>query len=463
MESFSVEITFIILCLILSALFSSSEAVVMSISVDRVSQLIDESGGKNKALKFLVSHPTEILTTILVWNNLVNSVVASLVTSISSKLFGDFALAIAAGVATMIILVFGEITPKVFARTNAENFVNPVAVFLRFFYLVFIPILLPLSVLIKKTLGKNAMLQGRVVTTDDIEYLVNKAEEDKSIDSKHIDLINSILEFPTIKVKDIMISRNKIDAIDIESDENTIQLFFKEKEHSRYPVYKSSLDQILGFIHVKDYYRIRDDGKIFDLTNVLKPPFFVYEQMRIQSVFDYMNRNKVHLSLVKDETGTVVGMVTLEDIMEEIFGEIHDEHDRDSHLSTMVKEIGGGLVVPGSTSLRDLLNEYEIDIPSSDSYSTVTGFILELLANHFPKHGQIIFWENYSFELSKVISYQIEEVTIKKVRSDDENAKMSSDEIKTENNSLNNNSNRLALSHDATGLSLRLGLMSKKS
>lgn len=389
-------------------------------SVDRTRQLIEEGGRRSKALKFLISHPNEILTTILVWNNLFNSVVASLVTSVVSQVYQNYAVALAAGSATLIILIFGEITPKAFARNHAESLVYLVVNLLKIFYFILWIVIVPLSLIIKKMLGKNAHLRGRVVTTDDIEYLVNRAEEDQSIDAKHIDLINSILEFPTIKVKDIMTPRSKVDAIPLRASDSEILHMIKEHEHSRYPVFQDDLDNILGFIHVKDYFLRKEENDQVDLADLLMPPFFVYERMKIQTIFDYMNRRKVHMALVKDEAGTVVGMITLEDIMEEIFGEINDEHDEESTDTTLIKQVGEGLVVPGNTSLRELFNEYEIEIPLSDSYSTITGFLLELLSNHFPKQGQRIYWEEYSFELSRVTNYQIDEVTIKKIRQGDE-------------------------------------------
>jgi putative hemolysin len=155
-----------------------------------------------------------------------------------------------------------------------------------------------------------------------------------------------------------------------------------------------------------------DEQKSFDITKYLKPPFFVYEHMKIQAVFDHMNRKKVHLALVKDENGMVVGMLTLEDIMEEIFGSIQDEHDDDADLVPGV-ESAEGVLVPSTISLRDLYNEYDIEIPLNDNYSTLNGFLMDQLGNSFPKKGHIIIWDGYSFELVRVKSSEIKEVKIK--------------------------------------------------
>ena len=177
--------------------------------------------------------------------------------------------------------------------------------------------------IIEIVLGKNAHVRSRLVTKDDIEVMVEMAEEERTMDSKQIDLLNSILEFPSIKVKDIMVPRTSIEGIRKESKFAEIIKRVREVAHSRYPVYEEDLDEVLGFLHVKDLaFTSAEEQQNFDVTKYVKPPFFVYEHMKIQAVFDHMKKKKVHMALVKDENGLVVGLVTLEDIIEEILGEI---------------------------------------------------------------------------------------------------------------------------------------------
>lgn len=408
-----IEFILIIIGLSFSAFFSGAEAALMSIPVDRTKQLIEEGGARGKALEFLAEKPNHILTTILVGNNFVNSFVAALTTSIAARYFADDAVAISVGVVTIFILIFGEITPKTFARSHAEALVLPCVYILRIFYYALWPIIFAFMWVIEKVLGKNAQLRGRLVTRDDIEFMVSKAEEERTIDSKQLDLLSSILEFPTIKVKDIMVPRQNIVAIDVDTTFDAITKLIREVAHSRYPVFGDDLDDIHGFLHVKDLAFVSDrEEKNFKVTQYIKPPFFVYEHMKIQAVFDHMNRKKVHLALVKDENGIVVGMITLEDIMEEIMGEIQDEHDEDDDGVPGV-ETEEGIIVPSSISLRDLYNEYDVKIPLNDNYSTLTGFLLEHLGNNFPRKGQLVFWDGYSFELTRVKNYEIKEVKIK--------------------------------------------------
>lgn len=399
----------------LSAFFSGSEAALISIPAKRVKQLMEEGGPKAKALTFLAEKPSEILTTILIGNNFVNIFVASLATTIAQRFFADDAISYAVGVTTLLILIFGEIIPKTFARNHSEQLALPIIRILQVLYFAMYPAVKFFMIIIETVLGKNAQLSEKLVTKADIEFMVNEAEKERSIDSKQIDLLNSILEFPTIKVKDIMVPRTQVHAIKKDATYDEILALVREVAHSRYPVFDEDLDSTIGFLHVKDLSFVEMDQRgSFEVAKAVNEPFFVYEHMKIQAVFDHMNRKKVHLALVKDENGLVVGIVTLEDIMEEIFGEIQDEHDEDDDGIPKIPQnhLDEGLKVPAGISLRDLYNEYDIKIPLNDNYSTLRGFLLDMLGNNFPKEGNILFWEGLSFKLLKVLENEIEEVEI---------------------------------------------------
>lgn len=413
------ELVGLIGCLFGSAFFSGSEAVLMSIGPDRAKQLIEEGGKRAKIMGFMLNHPSELLTTILVGNNIVNIWASALATTIAARFFKSDAVGISVGITTLVILIFGEIIPKTFARNRAEMLSVVTISILRALYYMIYPIVVGMVWFINVFLGEKGQLNGRLVTKNDLEYMINRASSERSMDSKQLDLLNSILEFPTIKVKDIMVPRTKVKYIDSKMSFEEIIETVKMDTHSRYPVCEGSLDNTIGFMHVKDLAFIRgEEKKNFSFEKTLKRPFFVYEHMKIQAVFDYMNRKKVHLALVKDENGLVVGIVTLEDIVEEILGEIQDEHDRDK--AAILKEyseddLRTGVVVEGSISLRDLYNEYDIKIPLNDHYSTLAGFILDMLGNNFPGQGQIIVWEGFSFELIRVDEYEIREIRIRDV------------------------------------------------
>jgi putative hemolysin len=390
----------------------------LSIGADRARQLIEEGGTKGKAMAFMILRPSELLSTILIGNNIANILAGSITTSIATKYTGSNIMGFALGLTTVITIVFGELIPKTFGRSHAERLS---VIFIRLlqvmFYLLY-PVIKSLVWFINTILGENAELNGRMVTSDDIEFMINKAEKEKTMDSKQIDLLSSILEFPMIKVKDIMIPRTKINYCQNTWDYNQLLDYLKETANTRYPVCAGELEDIVGFLHVKDLAFISDEQKRnFKIEKVLKAPFFVYEHMKIQAVFDHMNKKKVHLALVKDENGTVVGVVTLEDIVEEIFGEIHDEHDDVDEIEKKLESanIEEGIIVEGEMQLRELYQDYDIKIPLNDNYSTISGFLLDMLGNNFPEEGQIIVWEGLSFELQKVEDHVIKEVRVKDV------------------------------------------------
>ena len=400
-----------------SAFFSSSEAALLSIGVDRARQLIEEGGPKGQAMAFMIMRPSELLSTILVGNNIANILSGSLATSLATRLVGDQGVGVAIGITTVVIIIFGEIIPKTFGRNHAEKFSVVVIRTLQVFFYLLYPLIKSLVWFINTILGDNAEITGRMVTKNDIEFMINKAEKEKTMDSKQIDLLSSILEFPMIKVKDIMISRTRVNYIQKKWSFDEMMKFAKETANSRYPVCDGELENIVGFLHVKDLAFLSEaEKRNFQVDKLLKAPFFVYEHMKIQSVFDHMNKKKVHLALVKDETGTVVGIVTLEDIIEEIFGEIQDEHDvEEVSLQQPEEEIEDGIVVDGDITLRELHSDYDIKISLNDNYSTLSGFLLDMLGNNFPEQGQIIVWEGLTFDLEVVTDHVIKQVRIKDV------------------------------------------------
>ncbi|MFA6236949.1 MAG: hemolysin family protein [Bacteriovorax sp.] len=408
----------LLICFVAAAFFSAAEAALLSIGADRARQLIEEGGTKGKAMAFMILRPSELLATILVGNNIANILAGSITTSLTAAYTGSNIVGIALGATTVIIIIFGEIIPKTIGRNHAEKFSVVVIRTLQVLFYVLYPVIKSIIWFINTILGDNAQVTGRMVTSDDIEFMISKAEKEKTMDSKQIDLLSSILEFPTIKVKDIMIPRMRVNYIQMEWTFIEMMDYARETGNSRYPVCDGDLESIVGFLHVKDLAFVSDEEKAnFKIEKLLKPPFFVYEHMKIQSVFDHMNRKKVHLALVKDENGTVVGIVTLEDIIEEIFGEINDEHDDVEEREKSLEEANlvDGIVVEGDISLRELYSDYDIKIPLNDNYSTLSGFLLDMLGNTFPEQGQIIVWEGLSFELEVVEEYVIKLVRIKDV------------------------------------------------
>jgi len=407
-----------LLCLAASTFFSGSEAVLMSLVPERTKQLSNQKGPYASLFNYLSTRQNELLVTILIGNNVANIGAASLSATMAAQIFDNRALGISIGITTILILFVGEIIPKTVARNHSESLIVPVLRILQSLNFLLTPLIWAVMFIIKKMLGPLAVVSGRLITQSDIEYLVERAEEDKTIDSKQIELLNSILEFPTIKVKDIMIPRSKIKFLKKEAPFEEVMQLVGTDLHTRYPVCEGELETILGFIHVKDLAFIRGKNKeTFSLEKIVKRPFFVYEQMKIQAVFDYMNREKVHMAFIKDETGLIVGLITLEDIIEEILGDIIDEHDdeEDINLNSSQKiDWTKGILLDADISIRELDSEYNLELPLSDSYSTFAGFLLSQLEDDLCVEGKLIEWNDLIFELKEVEESQIKKVFIKR-------------------------------------------------
>ena len=420
-EVYGYEIAIIAICLIASGFYSGSESVLLSVGVDRAKRIIDDGGPKAKTFKFMIDRPAELLTTILVGNNIVNVILSTMVTVVTTRILGDSHLGIAVGISTFAIVFIGEIIPKTFGMANAERISIPAIRFLQVNYYTLFPIVHLMSYITKKFLGESAVIRAKLITKRDLEYMVSKAGREKTIDSKQLDLLSNILEFPTIKVKDIMIPRQEIKFVHADWNYGQLHEYVKINVHSRFPVCEENLDNCIGFLHTKDILTLDDaQTENFKAKDIAKNPFFVYENMKVQMVFESMNRKKLHLALVKDESGLVVGVITIEDIIEEILGEIHDEYDIDEEDIALEKG-QKGISVHGSLSIRDLNSEYDIELPPSPNYSTLAGFLLEMIGNNFPKKGQIVVYQNHIFEISKVENYFIEKVRIRNVVGDNNN------------------------------------------
>ncbi len=410
------EIFSLLACFLFSAFFSGAEAVLLCIGIDRARQIIEQGGRFGRAVEFMTEHATELLTTILVGNNIANIYAASLTTSVSTRIFGSEMMGITAGVTTLAILIFGEIVPKTFARVRAESLAYPVLMILRFMYALLYPVVKLMVWMIHAILGENAQLRGHIVTKTDVEYMLNRAEKEKSIDSKQIELLTSIMDFPAIRVKDIMVPRSKVKFITSKMTYEEVLNYIQIDHYSRYPVCAGDLEHTIGLLHVKDLSLVTpEQRKEFKIEKHLRTSFFVYEHMKINAVFDLMNKRKIHLALVKDESGIIVGVISMEDIVEQIVGDISDEHDEEIHPISNIQTTPEGILVPGTLSLRDLYTDYEIKLPLNDTYSTLAGFILDMLGNNFPKEGQLIVWDGLSFDLVKVENQEIKDVKIKSV------------------------------------------------
>lgn len=398
-----------------SFFFSGTETALTSLGEAKARQLRERLGRRGRVLTLWIEHPKKVLTALLIGNNLVNIAAAALTTQVALALFGSAAVAIVTGVLTLVILIFGEITPKTLARENAEHLAVPVLTLLRPFYVLFFPLswlLVKLTNVVSRAVGGGR--KPPAVTSEDIDYLIGLGSRMGALEGVKRELLTSVLEFTDLLVKEIMIPRTQVVALDVGSRFSEVLEILEQTEHSRLPVFESTVDNVVGVLHVKDLLfaartgRIQEEG--FELRGHLRPSYFVPEVMKVSRLMKEMQKRRTHLAVVVDEFGGTSGIVTLEDVVEEIVGEIHDEYDDVAERPIKVLA-DGKILADAGVSLRDLEEVLEIEFPEEGDYETLGGF-LTATAGQVPPQGSLVAYGGYTFTVrdadeKRVVSVEI--------------------------------------------------------
>lgn len=409
-----------------------------SLSHAEAERISSKKGFWTSSLKHWLLYPNRILATNLLGNTLVNTAAAVATANLVESTFeyhpdySGLVSVIVTIVLTILILVFGEIAPKMVARTYADR-IAPYSCRILVLLNIFVyPISWTITRSVISVLGSLGigMPNQRKVSSSDIERMVLLARRQGVIEGDKSKILSSVFAFSKRRVKDIMIPKEDIVALSVDSDLLDILDIVRQENHSRYPVYKGSLDRIIGFLHARDLFGIlknygftegaRPRLDHFSLRTCLRRAFFVSEQSMISRVLNEMKSKRIHLAIVKDEWGNVVGLVTLEDILEEVFGEIEDEHDERSERP-VIDLFEVGIEVEGDTSISELRSKYEIEMDTSESYSTLNGFL-----QHYAPHQQltaktVLIWKNYVFTILEVSEGEVQRVRITQI-SDDNNS-----------------------------------------
>ena len=407
-------------CGAISFLFSGAETAITGLGSLKAKHILDTKGEKAKELNLWLQHPSRVLTTILLFNTAVNILASALATEYAHKYFDDQALAIATGFTTIFILIFSEIIPKTIGKIYTETLALPAMKFIHFFYRLSFPLVLSFSYIASRLIesfGGGKHQPGPQITEEELEFLVNVGEKAGVFEETKQDMISGVFDFDEIKVREIMTPRTDMTAIELKTPLREAVKLAYESGHARIPVYDERIDNVVGILLAKDLLQFAATPEKLQsvrIQHLMRKAHQVPESKLIMDVFKELKRTKTHMAIVIDEYGGTAGLITLEDMLEEIVGEIQDEHDEDDDGVPGV-ETEEGIMVPSSISLRDLYNEYDVKIPLNDNYSTLTGFLLEHLGNNFPRKGQLVFWDGFSFELTRVKNYEIKEVKIKSV------------------------------------------------
>ena len=417
------EILLLIFLIYLSAFFSGSETALTSMGKLKLKEMLEKSKSKDKKeiAKEALHRPNRLLTTILICNNLVNilasSIATVLVMDILPRESKGVAVATATGVMTFLILIFGEITPKIYAKENAEKVFERSTKLVDVMATVLKPILwilMGISNIMVKALGGVKMSEAPFITEDELVFVVEIGKKEGILEKEEGEFLSRILDMKNTDVREIMVPR--VDMVCIEDDKNLLDLIelIKDEQFSRIPVYHETVDNIVGICYAKDVLSVIDNMNFKDLDKakvreIMRDVFFVPETMKISSLLKDFKKRKVHMAIVVDEFGGTSGIVTLEDILEYIVGEIMDEYDTDEISG--IKKLGENLyVIDAKVPIADLEREIGVKFPKTE-FETIGGYLLELF-ERVPKVGEEIDVGKFHFKILAASRNRIDKIEV---------------------------------------------------
>ena len=408
------EIAALIAMIGLSGYFSGLEVALVSIRHSKIEQMVKDKVRGASSLRKLKSNPSRMMSSVNLGNNLASIAATALATDISLKLFGDDGLAIAIGIMTFLILIFGEITPKTYCNSNATKVaIKNSRILLIFGYTLF-PIVWIFEIITKgmiKLTGSSDIPPG--LTEDEIKEVVEQGYKDKAIEKQESELVHGALNFDDIVIRTVMTPRTKMFKL------NSKMMLFEalpeinKSGFSRIPVFANNTDQIVGIVHVRDVLKkLESDEKVIPLEQIMREPVFVSQEKRVSDLLKEMQGRRTHMAIVLDEFGGVEGCVTLEDLLEEIVGEIQDETDTEK--PSFQRDGQNAIVTDGDIEI-DIINEiFKSDIPPGDDYSTLNGLLHEQL-HDMPKEDDKIEIGSLRIIIEKVSKNKPEKIRIEKI------------------------------------------------
>ncbi len=383
-------------CIACSAFFSSSEVALISITRAKVRTLVNEQRKGAAALAALKENPDRILITILIGNNIVNIAAAAIATAIAIGLYGDWGVGIATGMVTIILLVFCEIGPKMYATRANEQFALTVSPIILFLSRIVSPIIWGIEK-VSSHFSEGREHTGPFVTEQEIKEWIDVGKEEGTIEEEEKKMLYSVLEFGDTQVREIMTPRVDVSLMEDTNTVESAQHIFNETGFSRIPVYHDHIDNIIGILNVKDVFSVlllkKKDTSIKDL---IYDPFFVPDTKKIDDLLKELQVRKTQMAVVLDEYSSFVGIVTVEDILEELVGDILDEFDMEEQEFQQISE--GVYAVDSSMWVEDLNSELNLDLPVEESYETVGGLLIDRLG-HIPHLGESVTLENRGITL----------------------------------------------------------------
>ncbi len=402
----------IIILVFLSGFFSSTETAFSSLNRIRLKNLVATNKNKYATVYFLSEHFDALISTILIGNNIVNITASTLATIMFSALIVNQNVAgvVSTAVITVVVLIFGEVIPKTLAKRAPETFAKVTAPFILALYYVLFPLVWLMGLLQKLLFKIFKKKDNENITDEELITYVDEAQTEGGLDEYEGDLIRSAIEFDSMTVRDVFTPRVDVEAVSIDDSMSEVMKVFKESGYSRLPVYKDNIDTIVGVINQKDFYEAYIDGATKFSKIMTKNVIYVPDSMRISDVLRKLQVEKRHLAIVVDEFGGTMGVVTLEDILEQLVGEIYDE--RDEIVEPFVKIADDKYIVLGETNLEEFFEYFDVNKDGAE-YDTVTlsGYIAYAL-NRLPQVGDIVNFENLAISVKKMDNTVVEKAEV---------------------------------------------------
>lgn len=388
-SSDAIQFLALIILICLSAFFSSAETSMTTVNKIRIQSLAEQGDKRAKILLTVIEDSGKLLSTILIGNNIVNISASSLATALTMRLFGNAAVSISTGILTLLVLIFGEITPKTMASLYSEKMALSYARIIHLLMFLLTPVIFLINKLAKGVLTLlrvDDSVKGNTITEHELRTLVNVGHEEGVIEKEERQMIYNVFDFGDSQAQDVMVPRIDVSFADVNSSYEDLIGLFREEKHTRFPVYEETTDNIIGIVNVKDL--LLTDQKDFTLRKILRDAYFTYEYKKTSELLMEMKENSVSFAVVLDEYGATSGIITLEDLVEEIVGDIHDEYDveEEDDLTEIIP--GKEYLALGSARLDDLDEVLHLNI-ESDDYDSIGGYIIEQL-DRFPEKGESV-------------------------------------------------------------------------
>lgn len=408
-SSDAIQLLILVVLLTLSAFFSSSETALTTVNKIRMRTLADAGDGRAEFVMKVISNPGKMLSAILIGNNIVNLYASSLSTMLATRLWGNEAVGFATGVLTLLILVFGEITPKTVSTISAESIALRFAKIIYIIMIVLTPVIYivnHLSFFVLKLFRVDPNKRGESITEDELRTIVQVSHEEGVIESEEKKMINNVFDFGDAVARDVMLPKVNMTFVDVDATYDELMEVFRSEKYTRYPVYEETTDNVIGVLNIKDIF-LKGGEEGFSVRKYLRKPLYTYEFKKVAELMREMRKAAISIVIVLDEYGSTVGLITLEDMLEEIVGDIRDEYDGDEEKS--IQRIAPReYMVDGSVKLDDLDERLNLEL-QSDEYDSIGGLVIGLL-NHLPQEKEEVVVENVRLVVECVDKNRIDKI-----------------------------------------------------